>query len=419
MTTPLLHATTRPTASAPLTPAHNVRLDLAVGSPRLFAAGHQADAAAHLATFGTVPALNPQQVLEHIFESNLDGRGGASFSTYCKLITTDQGPKTTIIANGAEGEYLSHKDRTLLLHAPHLVLDGLQIAGELIGTRNLALYAREESLATIALLAAARGITCYTAPGTFISGEASAAVNAITTGTPLPMDHTRRLAKSEKAPGLFGKTRHATLVHNVETLAHLALIARYGASYFASTGAIGTRILTLHHRGTDNVTVIEVPDHTPLTQALALAEIDQPTPAVLLGGFQGRWIPADQLTTPIGSKDAPAAAGIIYPLTPAECPIDTTAAIASYLADQSARQCGPCTNGLPALANTLTHLTSTTAPFAPTEQTRTTLNQLAHLLPGRGICKHPDATVRFITNTLTTYHHEITAHTHGTCTAHS
>ncbi|WP_185174637.1 hypothetical protein [Rothia nasimurium] len=118
MTTPLLHATTRPTASAPLTPAHNVRLDLAVGSPRLFAAGHQADAAAHLATFGTVPALNPQQVLEHIFESNLDGRGGASFSTYCKLTTTDQGPKTTIIANGAEGEYLSHKDRTLLLHAP-------------------------------------------------------------------------------------------------------------------------------------------------------------------------------------------------------------------------------------------------------------------------------------------------------------
>ena len=92
------------------------------------------------------------------------------------------------------------------------------------------------------------------------------------------MDHTRRLAKSEKAPGLFGKTRHATLVHNVETLAHLALIARYGASYFTSTGAIGARILTLHHRGTDNATVIEVPDHTPLTQALALAEIDQPTP---------------------------------------------------------------------------------------------------------------------------------------------
>ncbi|WP_369127685.1 hypothetical protein [Rothia nasimurium] len=133
-----------------------------------------------------------------MFESNLDGRGGASFSTYRKLTTTHQSTKTTIIANGAEGEYLSHKDRTLLLHAPHLVLDGLQIAGELSGTRNLALYAREESLATIAPLAAARGITCYTAPGTFISGEASAAANAITTGTPLPMNHTRRLAHPEK-----------------------------------------------------------------------------------------------------------------------------------------------------------------------------------------------------------------------------
>ncbi|WP_369127684.1 NADH-ubiquinone oxidoreductase-F iron-sulfur binding region domain-containing protein [Rothia nasimurium] len=164
---------------------------------------------------------------------------------------------------------------------------------------------------------------------------------------------------------------------------------------------------------------MEVPDLTPLTQALELAGINQPTPAVLLGGFQGSWIPADQLTTPIGSKEAPAAAGIVYPLTHAECPIDTTAAIARYLADQSARQCGPCTNGLPALASAFDHLTSTTAPTTPTSQTRTAIDQLTHLLPGRGICKHPDATVRFITSTLTTFPQEITAHTHGTCTAHT
>lgn len=77
------------------------------------------------------------------------------------------------------------------------------------------------------------------------------------------------------------------------------------------------------------------------------------------------------------------------------------------------------TLGAAAVASAFDHLTSTTAPTTPTAQTRTAIDDLTRLLPGRGICKHPDATVRFITSTLTTFPQEITAHTHGTCTAHT
>lgn len=226
-------------------------LNLSVGTPRLFAAGYRANAQAHAMTFGQLPTLNTEKLLEQIFETNLDGRGGAGFSTYRKIITTHRGPATTIIANAAEGEYLSYKDRMLLEHAPHLVLDGLTIAGHIIGTNHLVLYARTESLDLIQDIATARGITCLEANGSFIAGEASAAVNALKGGPQIPLDHTEHLNQAPQRTGTFRKNPGPVLVHNAETLAHLALIARDGATPYLTTETTsrqvgrGTRILTI------------------------------------------------------------------------------------------------------------------------------------------------------------------------------
>lgn len=393
----------------------------------LFAAGYRANANAHALTFGELPAVDTEKLLQQIFETNLDGRGGAGFSTYRKIITTDRGSATTIIANAAEGEYLSYKDRMLLEHAPHLVLDGLAIAGRIIGTDNLVLYARAESLHLIQAAATARGVTCLEANGSFIAGEASAAVNALTGGLQIPLDRIGRLNQVPQRTGLFRKNRGPVLVHNAETLAHLALIARDGAAPYLTTEPAsgqarrGTRILTVHNRHTNTAHVIEVPGLTTIDSALAMAEADhKPTPAVLVGGFQGRWAtPAPDGSYPqaIGSPQMHAATGIIYPLLPTECPIDTTARITRYLANQSAGQRGPCANGLPELADTTEHLTSTTPPTSE-ETLRSHILHLMSMLTNRGICKHPDATVRFIANALETFHAELTLHAHGTCTAH-
>lgn len=408
-------------------------LDLSASTPRLFAAGHRADLSAHTLTFGTLPHPNPHTLLEHILKSNLDGRGGAGFSTYRKLISSDRGHTATVLANAAEGEYLSFKDRMLLEHAPHLVLDGLAIAGQLLGTNNLVLYARAESLAPLNKLATTRGVRLLTAPGTFIAGEASAAVSTLRGGPSLPTNHTNHLNQTPTRTPLLTphRSRHhgPVLVHNAETLAHLALIARDGSTPYTTTHPetneqiIGTRLLTVHNRTKATATVLEVPDHTSLNTALSLANI---TPnhlgtAILVGGFQGRWAtPTSPGNYPqhIGSPQLPAAAGIIYPLTPDECPINHTAHITSYLADQSAHQCGPCTNGLPTLAEALGHLTSTTSTPVSESQLRPHIKQLMNLLTGRGVCKHPDATVRFVAAALGTFQEELTLHAHGACTAY-
>ncbi|HAP89028.1 MAG TPA: hypothetical protein DCR15_04305, partial [Arthrobacter bacterium] len=124
----------------------------------------------------------------------------------------------------------------------------------------------------------ARRTELLESPETFISGEASAVVNRIATGSALPLDQRRRLSES----GLNG---HPTLVVNVETLAQIALIARYGAAWFRGCGTAadpGTRLLSV--TGPDPVrdVVLEVPGGAKLTDVLQSAGMDPATLSAVL-----------------------------------------------------------------------------------------------------------------------------------------
>ena len=74
--------------------------------------------------------------------AGLTGRGGAAFPTYRKLaaMAAGRGPAPVVVGNGAEGEPASSKDKSLLWFSPHLVLDGLQLAAEAVGSVTVALY---------------------------------------------------------------------------------------------------------------------------------------------------------------------------------------------------------------------------------------------------------------------------------------
>ena len=392
-----------------------IRLDLS--TPRVFAAGYRADLTAHRAAFGDFPAIDPQALLAEVQASGLDGRGGAGFSAYAKLASTETNRETVVIANAAEGEYLSFKDRALLEHAPHLVIDGLLIAARLVGSSRPVLYARAESLAQMGLLAQERGVQTIQAPGTYISGEASAAARTYLSGDSRPMDRTGRLNQSEPGTSRWGFGRGGRgpiLVHNVETLAQLALIARYGAACFA---AEGTRLFTVHPRavaGAGSPMVLELPHGMTTGSILTRAGYTSAgltdVPAVLTGGFSGTWITPDELDRPIGATSSSVAAdarggvtavaagtGIIYPLLPGENPLTVAGDFLSYLAAENAGQCGPCANGLPALVEAYT-AASWGAPGAAAEVAR-----LGAGVTGRGMCSHPDATARFAAHTLATF----------------
>ena len=86
---------------------------------------------------------------------------------------------------------------------------------------------------------------------------------------------------------------------------------------------------------------------------------------------------------------APLGAGIVHLPSIEECPVTRTAAIAEFLAGESAGRCGPCRFGLPSLADAVQRLATGAAD-------RTEVDRLAALVNGRGACAHPDGTVRLV-----------------------
>ncbi|WP_422936087.1 NADH-ubiquinone oxidoreductase-F iron-sulfur binding region domain-containing protein [Sinomonas sp. P47F7] len=390
-----------------------------LGTGRLFAAGG-VTLAAHEAAYGPRPLRWTREgLLRELEASGLTGRGGAGFPAWRKLGSVGNGRRPVVVANGAEGEPLSHKDAALLRHAPHLVLDGLVTAGEAVGATELFLYATAGTLSRVeAALAERRDrvpVKLVEAPKAFISGEASAVVNALETGAALPKDKPARL-------GVSGYRGRPTLLHNVETLAQLALVARYGAEWFRSEGSSddpGSRLFSV---GGDvpAETVVEAPGGATLRELLELGGVDPEfATAVLVGGYHGAWVPADAFDLPVTARGlqrygASPGAGVLMVLARERCGLETAARVTRYLAESSARQCGPCMFGLPAMADVLERIAAgERTPWLAAEAER-----FAGLVAGRGACHHPDGSAKFVRSSLTVFRDEVQAHLAGTCTAH-
>ena len=365
-------------------------------------------------------------LIDELERAGLTGRGGAGFPSWRKLAATATptegtgGGRPVVVANGAEGEPASDKDRTLLTHAPHLVLDGLQLAAAAVDAERGYVYAAPSSLAAVCTAVADRRaarvdripLEVVEADTGFLSGEASAVVARLNGRRPLPSDKARRVAES----GVGGRP---TALHNVETLAHLAMIARYGADRFRAAGTPdepGTMLVTVSgHVPAPGVR--EVPLDVPLPVALGLRG---PVPGpVLVGGFHGAWLAPGEAASARLSRaslsrlGASPGAGVLVALPPGRCGLAETARIVHHLAGASARQCGPCRNGLPAMADTLARL----AGGGPTPELVARTHRLTALVSGRGACHHPDGTARLVRSALRVFAADVDAHLHGRCLA--
>jgi NADH:ubiquinone oxidoreductase subunit F (NADH-binding) len=402
------------------TPRH--RLAETPTNHRLFAA-QGAGLPEHHAQFGALPALAGADLVAALNASGLTGRGGAGFPAGRKMASVS-GRNPVVIGNGAEGEPLSYKDAALLSRAPHLVLDGLNVAAAAVAADKVFIYLPSRLVSTMqdALeeRAAARmdryRVTAVEAAEGFISGEESAVVRRIEGGPALPRDRTVLTTAS----GVRGRP---TLVNNVETLAHIALIARYGPKWFRSIGDLtqpGSMLVTLSG-AVNKRCVIEVPTGAVLTDVIARYGFSDPRTvrAVLLGGYHGSWIPTDGLagirlsTSALAPLGASPGAGIVHALGRDECGLARTADILGYLADQSARQCGPCRNGLPRLADVFDDLAYGQVDDGLLEEA----HRMCDLVDGRGSCRHPDGTARLARSALHAFASDITHHRHGRCEA--
>ncbi len=407
-----MNASTRPGPSLLAAPPDPRQL------PRVLPAGTDPGLRAHLERWGPMPD-GGVALIEEVERAGLRGRGGAGFPTATKLRTVAAGRRSVVVANGTEGEPVSTKDKSLLMGSPHLVLDGASLAAETVGadeaiicvdtTATGAAHAVRAALAERARVKADRvSLRLETAPNRYVAGEESALVHWLGGGDARPTFVPPRPFER----GLRGRP---TLVNNVETLAHLALIARFGAAWFRGLGTAdepGTALVTL----TGDVSrpgVYELPLGFPLVDLLrAAGEAEFAPQAVLIGGYAGTWIPGSVAvaltadTKSLRRAGAGLGCGAISVLGPGQCGLLELARVTRWLAGESAGQCGPCVHGLPAIATAVEAL----AAGRRDRRLDAQLPRWLDMVDGRGACHHPDGAVRFVRSALAVFATEIHEH---------
>ncbi|WP_084210524.1 NADH-ubiquinone oxidoreductase-F iron-sulfur binding region domain-containing protein [Pseudonocardia acaciae] len=426
---PLASSGPLPVVRPPEQPVEAVPWAAEPDQPRLLAGwletGRPADLDEHRRRYGEPPRAEfagrrgARRLVELVGEAGLRGRGGAGFPTARKMATvvsaTTPRRRPVVVANGCEGDPTSGKDRLLLHCAPHLVLDGLALAAHAVGADQAILCVHRDSPLVESLEAAIAArpddpadVHLVTVPRRYVASEASAVVNFLTTGDARP-------TSVPPLPAERGVQGRPTLVDNVETLAHLALLARNGADWFRARGtedSPGTTLVTLDG-AVVRPGVYEVDMGVSAGHLLRLAGgTTGPIQALLLGGLGGNWLPAAGNMSLAHFDYAAAGAGLgvasLLALPLDACGLTVTATILRYLAEESAGQCGPCMFGLPALAEDLEALAAGTADADIPDRLRRRLG----IIPGRGACAHPDGAVRLAASTLRVFTDDIAEHLH-------
>ena len=196
--------------------------------------------------------LGPDAVLDTLTKAGLRGRGGAGFPTATKWTSVKSHPCETryVVCNAAEGEPGTFKDRWLLRRNPYATIEGMIIAADVIGARDIYVAVKGSFAPEIKRLqqaiaeTAAAGLHGYhdfhlvEGPEEYLFGEEKALLEVVEGNEPLPCEpHYPPFER-----GLFATPRspNPAVVNNVETFARVPGIVRHGAGWFRAVGTNDT-----------------------------------------------------------------------------------------------------------------------------------------------------------------------------------
>lgn len=189
-------------------------------------------------------------LIDRVAAAGLTGRGGGGFPAATKMgtVASRRGP-AVLVANGMESEPVSEKDQALLARAPHLVLDGIELAAAAVGatesylclphTRKRLIDSVRKAIDERRYAGSGLPLEVCELPHGYVSSEQTSLTQWLNGGAAVPTSTSRPFER-----GVRGRP---TLINNVETLAHIALIARYGPAWFREAGladAPGTMLTT-------------------------------------------------------------------------------------------------------------------------------------------------------------------------------
>ncbi len=395
-------------------------------APRLLRPAHAGPEglAEYVQAGGYRPLADADALLEQVNLSGLLGRGGAAFPLGTKLRTVRdaerRGTPTVIVANGEEGEPASIKDRWLLRHRPHLVLDGLRLAAAIINAGRAYVYVSDEPSAAAVNSAlsqldsqafGATEVVVLTVEPTYIAGEETAAVRRINGGPAKPTDKPPR-------PFEEGVSGLPTTVSNVETLANLPYIHQHGSQNFRSVGtpmSPGTFLATITGGG-KTATLYEIPHGAAFSDLLRLHEVSADSVhGVLMGGYFAGLVNTDILDATLDHETirrlgSGLGCGAMSILTD-DCPVAVAASVMSYFDRENAGQCGSCFNGTAAMAAVVSALRD----GAATEEDVTRLQRWSVVLRGRGACGTLDGATNVAASLLRQFPQLVTTHLANEC----
>jgi len=374
---------------------------------------------------GGYQPVDPDQLLGEVDLSGLLGRGGAAFPLAVKVrAVRDNGRRcggAVVIANGEEGEPASIKDRWLLRHRPHLVLDGLRLAARMVEAPRAYVYVSDRHAAEAVEAALAEigsdvlsglAISVATVDPTYVAGEETAAVRVLNGGPAKPTDKPPR-------PFEEGVAGLPTLVSNVETLANLPFLLRRGAEAFREHGTStspGTFLATITGAGRPPA-LYEIPHGVAFTELLRVHGVpaDQ-VRGVLMGGYFAGLVNSDILDATLDHEslrrlNSGLGCGAIAILTD-DCPVAVAASVMAYYDRENAGQCGSCFNGTAAMSA----VTEALRDGLATDEDLARLERWSVVLRGRGACATLDGATNVAASLLVQFPQLVASHLENGCT---
>jgi NADH:ubiquinone oxidoreductase subunit F (NADH-binding) len=385
--------------------------------------GEFEDHAAYVGARGYQDLHDPETLLDDVDRSGLLGRGGAAFPLAVKLRTVRNahlaGYRTVVLANGEEGEPASVKDKWLLRHRPHLVLDGVRLAARIVGADRAFVYVSDVGAAQAVNAALADfgdggvAVSVATVDPGYVAGEETAAVRAVNGGPAKPTDKPPRPFEE----GIGGLP---TLVSNVETLANLPFILRHGSEAFRAHGTSaspGTFLATVTGAGLAPA-LYELPHGTPVIELLERHGIStDDVKGVLMGGYFAGLLNREVLDATLDHETmrrmgSGLGCGAVSVLTD-DCPVAVAAAVMAYFDRENADQCGSCFNGTAAMSA----VTGALRDGSATGEDLTRLERWSVVLRGRGACATLDAATNVAATLLRAFPRDVARHVAGECEA--
>jgi NADH-quinone oxidoreductase subunit F len=383
--------------------------------------------------------MDPAAIVEEVKRSNLRGRGGAGFATGLKwtFLPKDVRPRYLCV-NADESEPGTFKDRYIVEHDPHMLIEGIAIACWANDIHLAYVYIRGEFKRQAEVLEAALReareagilgsrlgvggkadfpleIHVHRGAGAYICGEESALMESLEGKKGYP----RLKPPFPAVVGLWGKP---TIINNVETLANLPWIVQQGGAAFAALGtgkSGGTRLFCVSGH-VNRPGVYEKPVHYNLKK-LIFEDCGgivggREVKAVIPGGSSAPVLAASEIDVSM-EFDALKAAGTmagsggIIVMDDSTCMVRVLARIAKFYAEESCGQCTPCREGTPWMEGVLHRIEHGQATRAEVEK----LDQMAGNIMGQTICALGDAAAMPVQSFLKKFRSEFIRHVEERC----